>query len=297
MRDGKAGDGPDMEGEEDGAVVVSGPLGPPRLLRPGGRLTFGRGGPEVDLPLGPDDRWLSRKVGEITVDAGGVRIVNLSRKHALIVRSGDLGLDGPAPSLREPVRLRPRLPDDPAEACVLSAGSALVGSALMLQEYRAVHVRLPGAGPAAEPVLPQASGRRSSTVAGITMNPETREVRVAVQLCAPWLRNAARVDPLPSGPEIGPLALESVGRTYLADRTRGDEELRKRLNGKVHDHLKALRKKLVARALLPDEGTVGNTAIAAALVHYDILGERHLALFANDYWRDVQANQWATCLE
>jgi hypothetical protein len=298
MRDEeKAGDGLGLEGEDDGAVVVTGPLGPPRRLRPGDRLTFGRGGPDVDLPLGPDDRWLSRKVGEIAVDADGVRIVDLSRKHTLIVRSGDLGPAGPAPSPREPVRLRPRLPDDPAAACVLTAGSALVGSALMLQEHRAVHVRLPGPGPAAEPVPPPAGGRKSSTVAGITMNPETREFMVALQLCAPWLRDASRVDPLPSGPEIGPLALESVGQTYLADRVRRDEELRKRLNGKVHDHLKALRKKLVARALLPAEGTIGNTAIAASLVHYDILGERHLALFANDYWKDVQANQWATCLE
>lgn len=36
--------------------------------------------PEADLPLGPDDRRLSRKVGEIAVDADGVRIVNLSRE-------------------------------------------------------------------------------------------------------------------------------------------------------------------------------------------------------------------------
>ncbi|TDB89380.1 hypothetical protein E1264_08525 [Actinomadura sp. KC216] len=282
--------------DDDGAVVVSGPLGPPRLLRPGDRLTFGRG-PEVDLPLGPDDRWMSKRAGEIAVDGDGVRVVNLSRKHALVIQSGDYEPGDPAPPLREPVTLRPRLPEDPAEACVLTAGSALVGSALMLRELRAVHVRLPGPGPAADPVLPGGSGRRSSTVAGITMNPETREFMVALQLCAPWLRNTARVDRLPTEPEIGPLALESVGETYLARRARNDPELRDRLQKKVHDHLKALRKKLVARTLLPKEGTLGNTAIASTILLYDILGHRHLALFENAYWKQVQANQWARCLE
>lgn len=285
-----------VDGEEDGAVVVTGPLGPPRRLEPGDRLTFGRG-PDMDLRLDPGDRRLSRRAGEITVDAGGVRIVNLSSKQVLVVQSGNVELGGTAPPHREPVRLRARLPGDPAEACVLSAGSALVGSALMLQDLRAVHVRLPGPGTAPGPVLPPGSGHRSSTVAAITMNPETREFMVALQLCAPWLRNTSKVDALPSGPEIGPLALESAGQAYLARRVRQDPELRERLNGKVHDHLKALRKKLAARALLPAEGTIGNTAVAAALINYDILGCRHLALLENAYWKDVQANKWATCLE
>ncbi|GAA4225610.1 hypothetical protein GCM10022254_07860 [Actinomadura meridiana] len=288
-------DGAD-DGADDDAVVVSGPLGPPRRLGPGDRLVFGRG-PDVDLPLGPDDRWISRRVGEIIVAVDGVRVVNLSRKYALVVQSGDYAPGAAAPALREPVTLRARMPQDPAEACLLTAGSALVGSALMLRERRAVHLRLPGAMPDVTAVPPAGTGGKTSTVAGITMNPESREFMVALQLCVPWLRDSAWVDPLPSEPEIGPLVLESVGEDYLARRVRADPQLRERLRRKVRDHLKALRKKLEARALLPAEGPVGNTVIASTIIRHDILGRRHLDLFENDYWKQVQANQWAQCLE
>ncbi|WP_067469157.1 hypothetical protein [Actinomadura macra] len=282
-------------GEDDGSVEVSGPEGPPRRLRPGDRLTFGRG-PEVDLAFGENNRWMSRRVGEIAVEADGVRIVNLSAKHVLVVETGIVGED-PGPVRPEPVRLRPRLPGDPSEACLLSAGSALVGSALMLRERRAVHVRLPERGPGGEPALPPGRASLSSTVAGITMNPEKREFMVALLLCAPWLRDTSRLARLPSVPEIGLRALEVVGAAYPLRVVGRDPRLRDRLTGKVNDHLKALRRKLVARTLLPSEGTVGHTAIATALIHYDILGTRHLALFEDRYWLDVQANHWTYCLD
>ncbi|WP_242890716.1 FHA domain-containing protein [Actinomadura litoris] len=283
------------DGEDDGAVEVSGPEGPPRRVRPGERLTFGRG-PDVDLAFGERNRWMSRRVGEITVEDGGVRLVNLSAKHALVVEAGTVGED-PARTRPEPVRLRPRLPGDPAEACVLTAGSALVGSALMIRENRAVHVRLPGPGPSGEPVLPAPSGSRSSTVAGITMNPETRQFMVALLLCAPWLRDATRVARLPTVPEIGRQALELTGAHYLLRVVDREPRLQELLAGKVNDHLKALLKKLVARTLLPAEGTVGHTAVASALIHYDVLGHRHLALFEDAYWLRVQANKWSTCMD
>ncbi|WP_030168161.1 hypothetical protein [Spirillospora albida] len=283
-----------LDDADGGAVEVSPPEGAERRLGPGDRVTFGRG-PDVDVPFGAGDRWMSRRVGEIAVEPGGVRILNLSRKHVLLVRTGNLADPGSGEH-PEPVRLRPRVPGEPAEACLLAAGSALIGSAVMLQERRGVLVRVPAA-PAAEPFThAPGGGSRSSTVARITLRPDTRGFMVALLLCEPWLRDPSRRSPLPSYPEIGAGALRVARAAHLLAAIERDPDRRDLLTGKIRDHLKALHRKLVSRRLLPDGKPAGAAAIAAALIHFDIIGRRHLALFEDDHWLEVQAYAWRRCM-
>ncbi|WP_433337771.1 hypothetical protein [Spirillospora sp. CA-294931] len=266
--------------DELDAVEVSAAGEAPRRLATGETVVFGRG-PDVDLPLG-DDRWMSRRMGEITVLAEGVRIVNLSRKQALLVKTGT----------GEPHRLRARVPDSPADGHLLSAGSALVGSATMLEQRRAVHVAMPPARPA-EPEPPPGG---ISTEARVRLKQETREFMVALLMCRPWLERPERIDRLPTQPEIGRMALETTSAHHLISEIDRNLESRERFHRKIHDHVKTLRGKLARHGLVKADDVVGHSAIVSALLHFDIIGPRHLALFGDEHWLSVQENKWWACM-
>ncbi|TDD82631.1 hypothetical protein E1298_22455 [Actinomadura rubrisoli] len=262
------------------AVEVSAADGVPRRLDVGERLVFGRG-PGVDLPLG-EDRFTSRRVGEVAVLADGVRIVNLSRKQALLVQAGP----------GEPVRLPALVQGSHDGGHLLRAGSALVGSARMLEQRLAVHVVVPPVAPGE--IEPPPYG--ISTEARVRMNLETREFMVALLLCRPWLERPDRIGRLPSQPELGRLALETANAHHLLRRIDADAESRERFHRKIHDHVKTLRGKLARHGLVPAEEVVGHSAIVSALLHFDVIGPRHLALLQDEHWLSVQENKWWNCM-
>jgi hypothetical protein len=277
--------GPDRDDEwgRSDVVRVAGPDGDTRTLRPGERLIFGRG-PDVDILIG-EDPWLSRRLGEILVSADGVRVTNLSRKSTLHVRTNT-----------KSIKLQPASADADDIACVLSSGSALVGSPTMIDERRAVHVVLPERrdAPAQVPVPGTVDGgvRIVSTVPPLRLDRETKGFMVALLLCRPWLEDPARTAPLLSVPQIAIAALEVTNAHNLLAVARRDQNKRDALVNQIKSHISELRGKLVQRGFVPVDSSVGNTALASILIHYDIITRRDLELFDDDHWMEVQELKW-----
>jgi hypothetical protein len=102
------------------------------LVAEGTRLVFGRG-PGVDLIVAAG-RGLSRRAGLVTVMAAGVWIANISRTHALYV-------EGEGYQVRLP---RMEHDGEPANGWFMHAGTALVGSRVMLDEGQSLMVTVTG---------------------------------------------------------------------------------------------------------------------------------------------------------
>jgi len=267
--------------ETDGVVQVVAPEGESLLLRSGENIVFGRD-PSVGLPL-PGDPWLSRRAGEICVLPDGVRVSNLSERHALFVQMD-----------RDRIRLPPMEPG----SCFLVTGKVGVGSAAMLDQSRAVRLVLPDRWQREELVPappPEPHGEHpiaSTTELPIRIQADTKEFMVAFVLCRPWLEDPARTAPLPSAPQIAEAALQITGAHHLLKEMAQDTSRRDALAGQVHEHLKGLRAKLKRSKLVRPEVSISPTVIASTLLHYDVIGPRHLALLNNPDWLTAQENKW-----
>jgi hypothetical protein len=278
-----------------GVVEVVGPEGEARMLRCGETLMFGRD-PAMDLPVG-DDPWLSRRAGEICVMADGVRVSNLSKKHALHIRLKD-----------DTLRLPAAGSNSGDVGCFLVSGTVEVGSGAMVDQRRAVRIVLPDLWQQEEPAPPaevvdvpgradlvdgcEAEGTgQSTTVLPIRLQAGTKEFMVAFVLCRPWLEDPTRIAPLPSAPQIAEAALQITGAHHLL-RALPDPAVRDRLSQQVHEHLKGLRAKLRQRRLVRPDIAVSPTVIASTLLHYDVVGPHHLALLNNTDWLSIQEDKW-----
>jgi hypothetical protein len=272
-----------------GVVEVAGPDGGTRSLHVGERLVFGRANgvdraDGVDLPVG-EDPWLSRRAGEISVLFDGVRVSNLSRKHALHVQlSADL------------LRL-PAVTDESESAdaaCFLVTGVALVGSGAMLKQDRMIRVVLPDQWQADELQDDHPAPVRygTTTQRPIRLRADTKDFMVAFLLCRPWLEDPTRMAPLPTASQIVEAALTITGAYHLLAILPNDPNLRERLSGQVNDHLKTLRGKLKRHRLVDKETSLTGTVIVSTLLHYDVIGPRHLALLNNSEWLSQQEDKW-----
>lgn len=268
-----------------GVVEVAAPGGELRLLRSGESLVFGRD-PGVDLPLG-DDPWLSRRAGEISVLADGVRISNLSKKHALYIKLKE-----------DTLRLPPLGPESGDVGCFLVSGDAEAGSGAMLDQDRGVRIVLPDQWQQAEPAAAQDSAdgdekpAQPTTQLPIRLHAGTKEFMVAFVLCRPWLEDPTRTAPLPSAPQIAEAALQITGAHHLLRDLPNDQALRERLSQQVHEHLKGLRSKLKQSKLVRADVAVSLTVIASTLLYHDVIGRRHLALLNNTDWLTAQEDKW-----
>ncbi|GAB3659260.1 hypothetical protein GCM10027589_20280 [Actinocorallia lasiicapitis] len=260
-----------------GRVEVTGPSGEALVLRPGDVVVFGRD-PAAELPV-TDDPWLSRRAGEISVLAEGVRVSNLSQKHALFIRFPD-----------DTVRL-PALGERPRDkSCLVSAGTVRIGTAAMLDQDRPVLLTLTDqiTGPA--PVR-DGGDRQSTTERPLELNPLTKEFMVAFVLCRPWLDDPSRMAPLPSAPEIAEAALRITQAHHLL-RALPDPAVRTQLSQRVHECIKGLRAKLRAKRLLRADPANGWGLLASTLLYYDVIGPRHLALLKDAGWLSAQEDKW-----
>ncbi|ROO90803.1 hypothetical protein EDD29_8542 [Actinocorallia herbida] len=254
-------------------VVVIPPTGGERTLAPGEDLVFGREW-TVDLPLDGDPS-LSRTAGRITATAGGVFIANLSTKRALYVQ---VGAD------------RMRLPPAPEDGVgvMITGGEVGVGTSTMLRRGLAITVRL--GDPASRPAAHRRDQGLPTTGTAITLDVMTKEFMVAFLLCRPWLLDPTRTTPLPDTPELGRLALELTGAHHLLRGYR-TSPARDVISSRVNDHLRELRQKL-HRASLTATDRLPLPALAGALLHFDVITRRHLALPDDPRWLTAQENKW-----
>jgi hypothetical protein len=269
----------DLSSELLEVVNVAGPAGDRILLRNGERIVFGRS-PDVELPL-DDDPWLSRRAGEIAVVGAGVRISNLSTRHSLHVNVGD-----------ELMRLPVVTHSTGDFGFFLSSGTAVVGTGSMIDQRRGIRLELPESW-----ALPRADEPGWSTAPQlitelpVRLDISTKEFMVAFLLCRPWLLDSTRMAPLPQAPELARRALELTGAHHLL-RDFEASGIRSRLAQQVHDHLKELRTKIYRAGLVRPDEKLSLSAIASILLHYDVIGPRHLALERDSAWLSRQENKW-----
>lgn len=257
-------------------VDVAGPDGDRILLRNGERIVFGRS-PEVELPL-DNDPWLSRRAGEIAVVGAGVRISNLSTRHALHVSVGE-----------ELMRLPVVTHTTGDFGFFLASGTAVVGTGSMIDQRRGIRLSLPESW--ALPRAEEGGTSTAPTLLPIRLDATTKEFMVAFLLCRPWLLDSTRMAPLPQAPELARRALELTGAYHLL-RDFEVSGIRSRLAQQVHDHLKELRAKIYRAGLAQPEEKLSLSAIASTLLHYDVIGPRHLALEHDSGWLSGQENKW-----
>jgi hypothetical protein len=258
--------GPARVTTHDGATVLE--------LRYLDRLTFGRdpGGDLVFL----DDFELSRRAGELRHDGTGVAVSNLSRVHSLFVNS-----------LAGSIRLAPARENTAPGAYVMTDGIfeitvrnwALSGCRILV-EVDSVSIKeqiVQG-----EPTSP--------TVFPLRLNPETKEFVTALILCKPKLL-AGPATPVPTVPELTRQILEVTNSWHLLQSFDTDPTARAQLTGRIHEHLKQLRKKLSNRGLAP-QGALAPPALADVLINNDIIVPAQLALLDDSKWQTAQANIW-----
>jgi hypothetical protein len=246
-------------------VEITGPLAQRWSLSPGQRLLFGRG-PGADLTLAPDP-WVSRLAGEITVFDDGIRVTNVSTRHSLWLEvNGDH------------VRLPVLASGTGHIGCFLAMGRAAIGPGEVPDREQSVHVLLPNL--------------ELTPAPSYVLDPGTKEFMVAYLLCRPWLLDPLRIRPLPSAPQIAEEALAITNSYRQWKRFSAEPSSRNRLAAQVHDHLRCLRAKIRRQGLISPDLELSMPAIAAVLIHYDLIGPRHLALPYDTAWLTAQEDKW-----
>ncbi|WP_018332007.1 hypothetical protein [Actinomycetospora chiangmaiensis] len=241
------------------------------ILPDGGSLVLGRD-PGCALPF-PDEARLSRRAVRIGWSGTGVVISNLSSTHGLIV-----AVDGSVS----------RLAAGSCGGYVLTFGRAEISGPAWGSSSFAVTVVVDGAATAdAGPVV-----LTTATHEPLRLRTETKEFLTALMLCRRRLLQPTSTTPPPAVPELTREILEATNSWHLLRQYDTDDQVRARLSGRVHEHLKALRVKIV-RGGLAERGTrLSSAGMADLLVVANAVTRAHLRLFDDAEWLRRQEEQW-----
>lgn len=263
-----------------------------RELRPEQRMTFGRA-PDCDLVFEGDSR-LSRRAGLLHHLGPVVAVTNLSASHSLFVHA-----EG---ATRE--RLLPVDRDGEPASRFLTAGTHEVTSPRWEDSGCRIVITVdPPAAPGrvVHERVDDTPADRLQTLVALNLNPATKEFATALVLCRPKLLNGPTA-PVPPVPELTRAVLVATGSQHLLDRFDADAASspgrpksgrtdRDKLVGRVHDHLKQLRGKVLAaelttsRELRPHE-------LADVLIENDVITPAHLDLLTDPEWLTTQESLW-----
>jgi hypothetical protein len=252
------------------------------FLRPGQRLTFGRGH-EADLVIA-GGRDLSRCAGAITALTAGGWIENLSRAHALYVRGDSYHIRLPASGA-----------EGPPGGWLVSHDTAVVGSMAMIRTGRALRVSVAASTATGAPRTVAAipgGGTEESTQRPLVLQPDTKVYLVALLLCRPWLADPSHSASLLTAPQIARAALELTSASHQLRRLDSDAGFRASLVGQVNDHLKYLRERVQASGLAPAGTRLTPPALAQILLANDVLTRADLAVVDQLPWRSRQEDLW-----
>ena len=262
------------------AARVTTPSGLVLGIPEGGRLVFGRG-PDADLTIAAG-RGLSRRAGVISGVAGGARIANISRTHALYA-------EGDGYRIRLP-RMEER--DEPSGGWFVHVGSVLVGSRAMLDDGLPLEVMAFGGegrwGEASE----GARADDEATLLPLYLDPMTKLFLVALMWCRPWLLDPAAVAPLPRTPEIARDALQVTGAYHELERFDTDQTFRDRLSARVAEHIKVLRHKITDRGLVPADVRLSDEVVVRVLIEHGIITAADLSRLTDPAWCSRQEDLW-----
>jgi hypothetical protein len=259
--------GPARISTHDSATVVE--------LQHPHRLLFGRD-PGADLVFA-DDLELSRQAGEIRHDGSGVVVTNLSRLHSLFVNS-----------LAGSIRLAPAREGAAPGAYVMVDGVFEITVRNWQRSGCRIVVEVDSVASAEQPV---ASPQTRETHFPLRLNPDTKEFVTALVLCKPKLQAGSATPVMPTVPELTQQILEATNSWHLLRQFNEDSAVRAQLTGRIHEHLRQLRKKLSARGLV-GKGALAPPVLADVLINNDVIVPAYLALLDDPTWQTAQADRW-----
>jgi hypothetical protein len=248
-------------------------------------VTFGRG-PDVDVFVA-GGREVSRVAGEIVPVAGGLLVVNRSRKHALYVQGAGYN-----------IRLPPSGEGGPPGGWLVLGGTVTAGSMTMIHNGLGLQIVVDGHGHGSVRYPSdhafRGNAHQEGTLPPIMLRPDTKLFLVALLLCRPWLLDPSHVTALPSAPQIARAALEVTDASHQLARFDHEPGFRRSLIEQVNDHLKYLRHRLIAGGLARAGSRLTVAMTAEMLLANDVITPADLAWTDDPGWRSRQEDLWWT---
>ncbi len=222
----------------------------------------------------PDEARLSRRAVHLEWTGSGVLITNLSGTHGLIVDA-----DGAVS----------RLPAGSTGGVLARRRADLTGPAWGVSPFGVSVLVDAEAAPA--PAVEEAVGA-TVTHEPLRLRTGTKEFVTALMLCRHKLLDPTTTAPPPPVPELTRQVLEATNSWHLLHELDTDGRARTRLTGRVHEHLKALRAKIVRSGLAPRGVRLTPGEMVDLLVAAEAVTRAHLALLDDPAWLAAQEAQW-----
>ncbi|MFM9373631.1 serine/threonine protein kinase [Streptomyces sp. Da 82-17] len=245
--------------EEPSAGPGGGRPARPRLLRlgPGDTADFGRGAPDVPVPVALDDPAVSRRAGQIVAAEDYWRLSNFSRTSTYVVEN----LEGAGEHVKvAPGRVGAPVPFEFSR--VLLPGTDGEAS---FKVFAPEHAYLDGtvAGGAAAP------GTGEPTTSPFALDPTSKYFLVLLALCEPRLRQASSA----AVPGVGDVVERLRGLDGCAELTRSA------VNYHI-DYLTSVKLRLREDDSVPGPGQLGGKReeLVAFALRFDLVREEHLPL-------------------
>ncbi|NMO90374.1 FHA domain-containing protein [Actinomycetospora sp. TBRC 11914] len=228
----------------------------------------------------PDEARLSRRAARVQALDTGVMISNLSRTHGLVVDAeGALS------------RLPPAAPQGPRGSYVLTHGTAVITGPSWDRSPFHVTVVVPQA-PSSSTSTPSGVATGTATEEPLQLRTRTKEFLTTMLLCRGRLLDATDLSAPPAVPQLTRQVLEATNSWHLLQAFDTDETTRNRLTGRVHEHLKALRAKLLRAGLAPRGSRLTPAMMVDLLVVSGVVTRAHLALLEDEDWLRHQEALW-----
>lgn len=233
--------------------------------------------PGCDLAF-PEESRLSRRAVQVEWSSAGVLVTNLSTTHGLVVEA-----DGAVSRL-------PAAPRTAAIGGVLTRGRAEISGPAWGRSTFGVTVVVDA--PPVPPALLDGAVNSTVTSEPLRLRTHTKEFVTALMLCRRRLEDPTDTSPPPPVPELTRLVLEATNSWHLVHELQADERTRARLTGRVHEHLKALRVKIVRSGLAERGARLSPAEMVDLLVAAGTVTRQHLELLDDAEWLAHQEQQW-----
>jgi hypothetical protein len=242
------------------------------VIPDGGRLVLGRD-ERCDLSFADESR-LSRRAVQLEWSHAGVLVTNLSRTHGLVIDA-----DGAIS----------RLPAGSVGGVLTRGRAELSGPAWGASTFGATVVVDAPAAP-----VPLRDGVVGSTATNepLRLRTRTKEFVTALMLCRRRLLDPTDMAPPPPVPQLTRLILEATNSWHLLQEMDTNDAARSRLTGRVHEHLKALRVKIVRSGLADRDARLSPGEMVELLLAAGTVTRQHLDLLEDPAWLAHQEQQW-----
>jgi len=226
----------------------------------------------------PDEARLSRRAAHLSWNGFGVVIANVSHTHGLTVSAA-----------ATTARLPSRSASGPTTGFFLASGTATIAGPSWPDSLFLVTVEVgnvPGS-----PVSAADLGL-SVTNQPFRLRSNTKEFLTALMLCRPRLEDPGGAAMPPPVPQLTHQILEVTNSWHLLREFTVDESVRATLTGRVHEHLKGLRAKVLRHGLVPQGTKLPPAALVEVLVVSEAVTPAHLELLHDEAWLEWQEAHW-----